>query len=241
MKRLLIWLLGILITLLIIVWVARASLVSNLLTKALGISVVVNDVQLSSDGITLKQFNISGPKGSAVKTTLSADTITISIDPFSIASDIITIKELNLDHVLLTVELVGNDGKANNWAYLFKRLSEPETPPKKQPNSNKQLHIENFLATNLKFEVANPAKNKHYRQLPEVASLELKNIDIGPINPLKKLARMVLFALFQAGAQKTVIAIEVDEDTVLSYQNTLNTIQEHYHPDEKLLVLLESE
>ena len=229
-----------LIVVLIILWVTRAPLASNLLTRAIGVPVSVNDVGLSSGGITLKQFAIHGPKGSAINTTLSAEAITFSIAPLSIVRDKVIITNLNLDQVLLTVELVGNDGKANNWAYLFKRLSNRETPSNKPPG--KQLHIDHFVATNLKFEVQNPSKNKHYRQLPEVARLEFKNIDIDHVDPLKKLARMVLFALFQAGAQKTVIALDVDEETVISYQNTLKTIQEQVQPvDETLLVLIDSE
>lgn len=139
-----------------VVIVVAVSLFANIALKtaiesagssALHVKVKVQDVDLSigAGKLGLKNLTINNPPGYEHPRLLELQDAGITVQLWSLAGDVVKIKEIKLDGVKLVVE---QKGLSNNLHDIIKAMPSSASADQNKP-SGKKLHIDNLEITNV--------------------------------------------------------------------------------------------
>jgi hypothetical protein len=175
----------------LIVWSARAQIVSHYIGKQLGVAASIQQLELSPTRAEVDRLWIGNPSGSRMKTAFAAQQIAIESTVSQALGDPLVIDAIVLDNIFVGVELYGKNDKDNNWARMLGK-------PSKEQKGRKYV-IRTLVLTNLTVQVMK--SDGSVKQYPTIPRMEFHNISNDSGLPLgeieKEIFRLVLKDLFQ--------------------------------------------
>lgn len=170
-----------------LIWVKRSSAVAYFFSQRLGTEVTIQNLDISSSQITLKNFHIANPTSSKTASALFCQTIEINAPTSSIffKSKEVTIDSINLNGISIGVEIYKNG--SNNWATI---LGHDRKPSKKSYFiKTLELHSINVSVTNVDGQTIN---------YPQIDHLVFHNVKGLPVDQIEKaIMQAILKDIFQ--------------------------------------------
>lgn len=140
-------------------------------TKALGVGVVVKDIDIAAfkGKLGIKGLEVRNPSGYELKNLLELDKGIIQVTLKSLMGDTVKIDQFKLDGVNLVLE---QKGLTNNLQEIIKNIEKADSKPEPDKKSGKNLEIAELEITNVKVKV---------KLLPIPGQSQTVDIALGPI------------------------------------------------------------
>jgi len=214
MKRILIGLLTLLLLAVVaasVLWLNRASLFAEYLSRHLHVPVTLQSLTLSKTEADLTQLWIGNPKRSQTSTAFSAEQIAILSTVDQVLANPLVIDEIDISNIFVGIEYYP-DGHTN-WGMIL-GSDKPEAKP------GRDYLIRTLVLTNLTIVVTQA--NGQRKQYPTLARMEFHNIssDTGfPISEIEKAIfnQMMKDLLKQLNLQDLFKQIPVPKNSPLQY------------------------
>ncbi|MFT4552113.1 MAG: hypothetical protein ACI9S8_000735 [Chlamydiales bacterium] len=165
------------------VWIERVSLMKRMLTKAFGVSVEMESVDVSLEGLEMRSLRIFNPKGIKRPFALEADVVSLKMNFLNLLNDPIEVNDVILDEVKLFMEMLDASGKKTNWTPILNNLdpnAELEESDGMISGNRRRVVIKNLQVKNMKFEVKHPVLG--------TTDTKIKNIQLADIGRGGKLS-----------------------------------------------------
>lgn len=133
------------------------------LSSKLGLNVTLENIKLRWGEIELQNIRCISPL--STKPHFVADSITCSLNPFSILYSKTQIEKLQIRHPILSIELYNPSGKSNNWIEFLM---------KPQEDKGRLFVVDRVVITDLEFEVTRFDKKLQY--LPPIPYFMLNGL-----------------------------------------------------------------
>ena len=178
--------LGIIIVVGALAWVNRASMAAQLMHRRLGVPVSLKSLELTKESATLSDLVIGSPPHYRSRTALTVETIEIYSTLPEIRGNPLTIDEIDMTNLLLTLEHA-KKGNTTNWSEI--------TAPKKVSSSSRHYLIKALVFRNLTVQVITPdGKVKRY---PTIDRLEIDNITDETGFPVSEIEKAIFNKMMQ--------------------------------------------
>lgn len=222
-------------------WTYRVRLVSDALTKNLGVHAEVSDVELSTHGLVLRGFTVgtSVDKDAKINPALVADSIRITLQPLNWWKEPVVISEIVADGVYVILDISTWDSYAANWAHLFagfskvkKKSSGAQGGHEHSGQNPKGYIVDHVVVTNIHVTLEKRNLASLSSATPAIARLDL--YDIGRHSPrtLQQTVELVISAILEqstaAHPKLSAVADSVISTADEELKNVLKTIKQQY-------------
>jgi len=173
MKKLLSVLLGIIIVLIIVgfcLYLFRTPLATMILSKKLGTSLTLDQINFRPQHITLDQLKMSNPAGYRYPYALEIQKTDVEAPYTNYLKSIVEVDKIELDDVTIRIEI---SLELNNWNVLLGRVGQPETTKAVEAKSNYAV-IKLLVINNLKVQVVLPDGSIKERTIKRLEYRDLK-------------------------------------------------------------------
>ncbi len=162
--------------------------VSKELSEKLNVPVHIESITPSLDAIEIAEIEIANPENSHFPAALRVKKTTIEAFITNYLSEKITIDEIDLDTVYVSLEFDSAKGTSGNWSQLMNNLKANQTPSE---NKNNSVSIKKIKIKNIQVDLF--YKDTHTtRTLPVIKEISLKNINNQTGFPLDQIMQSVL-------------------------------------------------
>jgi len=148
-------------------WLGRSALLSKFFSEKLNKEVSIQHVEWSEGQLKLKKLKISNPQ-SKITTLLEIENITIALSPMELFRKRIHIESVILDQVNVTMELLNQSGKDNNWTRFLNDVPPPD-------DKEKSFEIKQLDINNTTFSVRFKGEKTAFTS-PKIPHVEYKNL-----------------------------------------------------------------
>ncbi|MDP1834648.1 MAG: hypothetical protein Q8K75_01850 [Chlamydiales bacterium] len=222
-------------------WTYRVRLVSDTLTKNLGVHAEVSDVELSTHGLILRGFTVgaSKDKDARINPALVADSIRITLQPLNWWKEPVVISEIAADGVYVILDMSMWESYAANWAHLFAGFSKAK---KKSPvvegahehsgQNQKGYIIDHVVVTNIHVTLEKRNLASLSSATPAIARLDLYDIGRNSPRTLQQTAELVIGAILEQATISHPKLSAVTDGVISSadeeLKKVLKTIKQQY-------------
>lgn len=184
-------------------YIFRTQVLSTILSKTLEVPSSVQEITLSSQGISLKGLHIQNPPGCTEKDALLVNSITVNLvwkdalkTIFGLGSKKIIIDSIAIDSPQMDVEIFNITGSDTNWSRILNKLA---TPSNNEPAAF-DLQISSLLLTNIKLQAKYHIVGKVDFNPAPISKIELHNIGSDKDVTTKQLVFIILKVLMEQAA-----------------------------------------
>lgn len=184
MKRFFVLLGLIVIAAIVFIWLVKAPIMSNYLTKKLGVPVKVRSISMWPNETTISHFRISNPPGYKTRTAFEVDKTRINYRWSALNANPIEIDLITLDDVFLNIHINNDSGKDNNWADIGSGM--PKGP------RDREVVVHKLILRNMTVKTEGPgAKKLGVAGTQHFAQMEFNEIDSKDGFPTKELIEKI--------------------------------------------------
>jgi len=198
------------------------SIISDKLTQALQVPVLIEKIYGSLHNITIKSISVGNVPKSILPKAFSAETISVDTPLTNYTKDPIIIESITLDHVYLGLEFVSPSNLQSNWSAILNNI-----PPSTSTDSsaNKTTIIKTLTIKNIRVELAYKSQNGKVQTLPLIDQIVLTNINTEEGLPMNQIMHTVLGEML-----KSIFIKENLKGAVENLLNPQNTLQDLLSP-----------
>ena len=186
------------ISILLVSWFLRTSIVSGYLSKVLNLPVSIESLDISLNQITIQDLHIKNPKNSKLESAFTAQKIQLNVPLFNFFDSHVVISQVNIQSPFIGIEMYNASGSDNNWSQIIEQLNQPSSENSNETTkNNKTFTIEQLTISDLHIQAYNKALNGKLLEPAPIKLIELRNL--GKDNPqaLKKLFSIIAFSLLK--------------------------------------------
>ena len=192
-KKILLILLALLIILSIIgavAWTRRASIAAEFIHRSTGVPASIGTLDLSSSGAQIENFKLGNPPGFRSSNSFKAETISIATTWKELTADPLTINQINMDNLTITVESK-KDG-TTNWDQIT-------APKHKTTEKSRHYLIKVLVMNNLTVQAVKPdGTKKVYPPIPQLVFYNISDETGFPVEEIEKaIFNLMMQNLFQ--------------------------------------------
>lgn len=222
-------------------WTYRVRLVSETLTRGIGITTKVYDVELSTHGLILRGFAMGGSENGKDQRAILVDSIRITFQPWNLWYNPVHISEVSMNGVFLLLDMNSWRGFARNWSAVFDRLaqrSSAQTNGETQaPYLDRNFVIDHVVVTNIYVTADRKAIPKLRGTTPILARLELDDVGSESPRSLPQTVQLLLGAILEnvtvIHPELTNVTDRVVQNADKELQKVMNSIKQQYHETKK--------
>lgn len=187
------------------VFLNRASLLSSILSTAIEVPVKINAIDISKQGIVIRELSIQNPPECYMKTALTTKSITVQLNWMKLMKALIglspgniVIDSLAIDHSKMGVELFTITGSDNNWTRIFNTTASAPSEP-----STLKFQIKDLTLTSVNIEANYHDLSKISPPQPvQIQKIELKDIGNDKDIDMKQIFLIVSKILIENAAKQ---------------------------------------
>ncbi len=222
-------------------WTYRVHLASETLTRSLGVTAQVQDVELSTHGLILRGLSLGGSDDRKDQRAICVDSIRVTLKPWNLWQNPAHISELSVDGVYLLLDTTSWQAFARNWAVLFDHLTSKDSK-----ESNAESHatyepktyvIDHVVITNIHVSRDRKSIPKLRGSVPALARLELEDVGSRSPRSLPQTVQLVLGAILEnvtvLHPEFSNVADHVVRNADEELQKVMKSIKEQYHDTKK--------
>jgi hypothetical protein len=157
-----------------LLWSRMPDIVSQHLSKTLGVPVEIGDIHLSLKQITIQSLDISNPRSFRLSHALGVQEIDILAPILNYFHQDIVIDEINMKNVYIGLEFDSPHGTQGNWTVLINN-AERSQQASTAASADKTVLIRRLVLTNIQPDLLYRSEGK-VRHLPVIPRIELVNI-----------------------------------------------------------------
>lgn len=209
---------GITLTILVvgfITWKKIPQILSSELSKRANVAVKLDTIRVTPWSLTIKDFEISSPKGYHLKKAFSMKKARVYASLFNYLKPRTIIQEMTLKDVYLGIEFDSPTDRNGNWTIIINNLNQSvnkEIAADPTPSA-KSVLIKKVDVFNIDVQVGFRNKPKEVKTLPTIQHLELTNIDSKEGAPIRQIMSSVLGELIKSVVVKENLK-NIIQDTV---------------------------
>jgi len=159
-----------------IAWFFKESLASSWLTKTMGTSSSIENIQLSPEQLTVSGIEIRNPEGAALEHALKVEKVGMTFQLADLMKRQTKIKEIRVENPFIGIEMYNSDGSDNNWARMLEKTDGEAAAPSNKEPAKQKIHIEHLLITNTEIEAINTAVTKKVIRPNPISKIELFDV-----------------------------------------------------------------
>lgn len=184
MKRFLTLIVLIAIASIVFIWLVKAPIMSNYLTKKIGVPVKVRSISMWPSETTINHFRISNPRRYENPTAFEVNRTRIDYRWSALTGNPIEIDLITLDDVFLNIYINNDSGKDNNWADIGAGI--PKEP------RDREVVVRKLILKNMTVQTEGPgAKKLGVSGTQHFSQMEFSEIDSKDGFPTKELVAKI--------------------------------------------------
>lgn len=174
----------------LVMWSRLPDMLSNALSKKLGVAVSIESLGLHWGEIDLNKLQVASPPKSILSHALTCQEIAI-ITPFThYINNEIVIEEIDLKEVYLGLEFDSATTTNGNWTRIMHHLKTSIDPS--LSNTSRSVLIKKLVLTDIRVDVVYRKEGGRVQHLKPISRLELTNISSEGGFPLDQITNSVL-------------------------------------------------
>lgn len=202
-----------------IYWSRVPDMVADRLTKKLQVTVLVGDMRLGLNKISIDKLQVSNPpQYRLLSNAFTCDEIVVNAPLTGYLKKDLVIDEIDMNNVYIGFDFDSIKGASGNWTQIMKNLQKEN---KKVPKSasDRTVLIRRLVLNNIQAEVAYEDGGK-VRRLPVIPQIVLTNISSKGGFPMDQITNSVLGKMLQS---------------IFEQENVKNMLQNIFQTPSKLL------
>lgn len=206
-----------------IYWSRVPDMVADRLTKKLQVTVLVGDMRLGLNKISIDKLQVSNPpQYRLLSNAFTCDEIVVNAPLTGYLKKDLVIDEIDMNNVYIGFDFDSIKGASGNWTQIMKNLQKEN---KKVPKSasDRTVLIRRLVLNNIQAEVAYEDGGK-VRRLPVIPQIVLTNISSKGGFPMDQITNSVLGKMLQS---------------IFEQENVKNMLQNIFQTPSKLLAPFE--
>lgn len=179
-------------------WSRVPDMLSNNLSKKLGVAVQVDDVHLNWGKIIIDKVQISNPPRSILSTAFACQEIDVCAPFNRYLNKRIVIDEIDLKNIYLGLEFDSASDTTGNWTRIMSNLqkntssSSGKTQQAPPTGSERSVLIHRLVLTNIQVDVVYRKEGGKVKKLPLIPRIELTEISSEGGFPMDQIMNSVL-------------------------------------------------
>lgn len=170
------------------------DMLSNYLSKQLGVTVSIDGIKVRQKSITLNQFNIANEPNYSLSKAFSAKTITLNAPIMNYFQDQVVVDEITVDTIYLGIEFDSTTSVQGNWTKL---LGHYQKEAKLDATDGRRVLIKKMVFTNIQADLIFRSASGKIQKLPNIGRIELTNISTEGGFPINQLTSSILGQLIK--------------------------------------------
>ena len=208
------------------VYINRAPFLATALSHALDTEVKVQSIDLSKQGLQIRNLSIKNPPGCDVKNAFSVDKINVKMNWWplfkglvGLSAEKIIIDQIKIEKPEMSVELFNTTGSDSNWSRILAKVSN-RAQQQKTPTGERHFAIGKLTINEVKFQLTHHSLPQLSVQPIIVDKMEIRDIGMNNDVALRDIALNVCMVLVQE-ASKQFALNQMSPEKVM--KNLLNT------------------